>query len=197
VQPVNRPGASTFAVNGLRGIYAGLGRCAGQGSGGFTVYRPDHWAFDGTGLGYGDQLGAMSRIFGYEVDGLDYRMEDGLPVLTGADGADPAIEIICMGLATMVEVDARIWGETLYIGQSDAEFRARALHGHVTPETLDAASRVSGMIVHWKKGHGEVFTAATCAWVAGLMRGDAQVIRVTRNVLDRFGATPSEVPSRA
>jgi hypothetical protein len=43
------------------------------------------------------------------------------------------------------------------------------------------------MIIHWPKGKGEVFTAATCEWVAGLMQGDAQVIAVTRNVLDRFG----------
>lgn len=62
-----------------------------------------------------------------------------------------------------------------------------ALYGKVTPETLDACTRGNGMIVHWHKGAGEVFTAATCEWVAGLMRGDAQVIAVTRNVLDRLG----------
>ena len=27
--PVNQPGGTTFGVNGLMGIYAGLGRCAG------------------------------------------------------------------------------------------------------------------------------------------------------------------------
>jgi hypothetical protein len=44
------------------------------------------------------------------------------------------------------------------------------------------------MIVHWSKGSGEIFTAASCEWVAGLARGDMQVATVTRNVLDRFGA---------
>ena len=187
VAPVNRPGALTFGVNALRGVYAGLGRCAGNGPGGFTIYRPDHWAFEGAGLGYGDVLGASSRIFGYEVDGLDYRMEDGLPFPTCTDGAVPDITILAMGLATNIEADTRVWGETLYIGSADAAFKAMALYGKVTPETLDACARGNGMIIHWPKGRGEVFTAATCEWVAGLQRCDPQVVKITKNVLDRFG----------
>ena len=37
---VNWPGSRTFGVNGSKGIYAGLGHCAGRGAGGFTIYRP-------------------------------------------------------------------------------------------------------------------------------------------------------------
>jgi hypothetical protein len=92
-----------------------------------------------------------------------------------------------MGLATNVETDTGVWGETLYIDQADAEFKARAVFGALTPETLDASTRGNGMIVHWKKGQGEVFTAATCEWIAGLIRNDAQVIKVTQNVLNAFG----------
>ena len=187
VAPVNRPGALTFGVNALRGIYAGLGDCVGGGPGGFTIYRAEHWAFDGANIGYGDVLGAHSRIFGYEVDGLDYRFEDGLPYPTCSDGAVPAIEILGMGLATSIEANHDVWGETLYIGSADAEFKAKALFGEVTPETLDACHRGNGMIVSWQRGLGHVFTAATCEWVAGLIRGDAQVEQVTRNVLNRFG----------
>lgn len=186
--PVDRPGALTFGVNGLRGVYAGLGNCVGNGPGGFIVYRPGHWTLARAGVGYGDVLGASSRIFGYEVDGLEYRFDDGLPYPTGADGAATEIEIIAMGLATNIEADHGTWGETLYIGKADAAFKAHAMHGGLTPETLDAASRGNGVMVHWHKGKGEVFCAATCEWVMGLVRGDAQVIRVTRNVLDRFGA---------
>ena len=187
VAPANRPGALTFGVNALRGIYASLGNCVGGGPGGFTVYRPGHWAFDGADLGYGDLLGATGRVFGYEVDGLDYRFEDGLPYPTGTDGAAPEIEILAMGLATNIEADHGIWGETLYIGSADAAYKAKTMFGEVTPETLDASRRGNGMIVSWKRGEGEVFTAAACEWVAGLMRGDRQVEQVTRNVLDRFG----------
>ncbi len=187
VEPVNRPGALTFGVNALRGVYAGLGNCVGRGSGGFTVYRPEHWAFGGAQIGYGDVFGAASRIFGYEVDGLDYHFEDGLPFPTCTDGAIPDIQILAMGLATNIEVDHDVWGETLYIGAADAAFKATVLYGEVTPKTLDACTRGNGMIVSWKRGKGEIFTAATCEWIMGLTRRDSQVEKITRNVLDRFG----------
>ena len=114
-------------------------------------------------------------------------MADGLPFPTCTDGAVPDITILAMGLATNIEADTGVWGETLYIGSADAAFKAMALYGEITPETLDACARGNGMIIHWPKGKGEVFTAATCEWVAGLMRGDAQVVKITKNVLDRFG----------
>lgn len=188
VAPVNWPGAETFGANGLQGVYAGLGRCVGQGSGGYTVYRPEHWAFEGTELGYGDQLGSGSRIFGYEVDGLDYRMEDGLPFATGKDGASHSVEILALGLATNVEPATDIWGETTYIGEADAQFKAMTLYGAVNPETIDRSTRGNGVIVHWARGEGEVFNAATCEWVMGLARADRQVEQITRNVLRKFGA---------
>lgn len=184
--PVNRPGAQTFGVNGLKGVYAGLGNCVGQGSGGFTVYRPDHWSLDGARLGYGDQLGAASRIFGYEVDGVDFTFDDGLPYPTGRDGTAGSVEIIALGMATNVEADFAHWGETLYIGTADAEFKALTMSGKLTAETLDKSSRGNGAIISWEKGKGEVFCAGTCEWVAGLTRRDSQVETITRNVLDRF-----------
>lgn len=184
--PIHRSGTQTFGVNGLQGIYAGLGHCVGQGSGGFTVYRPSHWALSGARLGYGDQLGAKSRIFGYEVDGLDYRFNEGLPFPSGEDGTDTTIEIIALGLATNIEANYAHWGETHYIGSADAEFKAKQLYGEVTPETLDKASRGNGAMVYWQKGAGEVFCAATCEWMAGLLKADRQVCTITRNVLDRF-----------
>ena len=183
---VGRPGASTFAVNALRGIYAGLGNCVGRGSGGFTVYRPEHWAFDGAYLGYGDVLGAASRVYGYEVDGLDHVIRDGLPFPTGTDGAAENVVILAMGLGSNVEADHGIWGEQLYIGDEDLDWTANALFGAVTPETRDSAARGNGVIVSWQRGRGEVFTAGTCEWVMGLARHDPQIVRVTRNVLDRF-----------
>ena len=186
ITPVNRPGALTFGVNATRGIYAGLGNCVGRGSG-FTVYRDDHWAFAGAQIGYGDSLGVTSRIFGYEVDGLDYRFEDGLPFPTCSDGAVPEIDILAIGLATNIEADHGVWGETLYIGSADAHFKAQVAFGEVTEKTLDASKRGNGMIVSWKRGEGEIFNAATCEWVAGLIQGDRQVEQITRNVLDKFG----------
>ncbi|WP_170607313.1 N,N-dimethylformamidase beta subunit family domain-containing protein [Ruegeria arenilitoris] len=183
---VNWPGAQTFGANGSKGVYAGLGNCVGRGSGGFTIYRPGHWALNGAHLGYGDVLGASSRIYGYEVDGLDHVIRDGLPFATGKDGASTNIEIIGLGLGTNAETDHGVTGETLYIGKSDAEWKARAMYGSLTPETYDTALRGNGVMVHWQRGKGEIFNAATCEWVMGLARKDFQVEMITRNVLDRF-----------
>jgi len=183
---VNWPGAQTVGANGARGVYAGLGNCIGRGSGGFTVYRPEHWAFAGTYLGYGDVLGAQSRIYGYEVDGLDHIVKDGLPFVTGEDGASDGITILGMGLGTNEETDHNIWGEHLYIGKGEVEWKAKAIFGEVTPQTLDKSKRGNGVIIHWPRPRGEVFTAATCEWVMGLARHDRQVEQVTRNVLTRF-----------
>jgi len=62
---------------------------------------------------------------------------------------------------------------------------------------VEPSMRGNGVIVHWPKGKGEIFTAGTCEWVAGLARGDVQVERVTRNVLDKFGtAKAGGTPSK-
>ena len=42
------------------------------------------------------------------------------------------------------------------------------------------------MIVNFRRGKGEVFHAGTCEWVAGLLRQDAMIEQVTKNVLDRY-----------
>ena len=83
---VARPEVATMGLTGVMGVYAGWSRCAAHGSGGFTVYRPEHWSVRDTGLGYGDVLGAASKIFGYEVDGIDYGMAEGLPFAVKGPG---------------------------------------------------------------------------------------------------------------
>jgi hypothetical protein len=42
------------------------------------------------------------------------------------------------------------------------------------------------MIVNFQRGKGEVFHAGSCEWVAGLLRGDPIVERVTANVLSKY-----------
>ena len=123
----------------------------------------DHWAFDGAHLGYGDTLGAKARIFGYEVDGLDATFHDGLPFPTGVDGAASEIEILAMGAASNNQADHGVWGETLYIGDADAASIANALYGRDAAETRARAGRGNGVMIHWRRGAGEVFTAATVA----------------------------------
>ena len=64
------------------------------GLGGYTVHRAGHWIFDGTGLGYGDVLGAGATVVGYECDGCVFTYRDGLPYPTGEDGTPSTFEIL-------------------------------------------------------------------------------------------------------
>ena len=183
---VGRPGALTFGLNALHGVYAGWGGCVAFGAGGFPVYRPGHWAFDGTGLGYGDVLGADSRVFAYEVDGLDYVVHDGLPYPSAEGRVPEGLEILGLGLASNDEVARGVSAEELFLGSEDCAFRAEMLHGEINPASMASAARGSGMIVNFPRGRGEVFHAGSVEWVAGLLRRDAQVERVTANVLKRY-----------
>jgi hypothetical protein len=181
---VGRPGALTFGLNAFAGVYAGWGGCMPRGVRGFPIYRPEHWAFRGTGLYYGDVLGAESHIYGYEVDGLDCIVRNGLPEPTGVGSPPPGVQILAMGMASLVEENADV--PPGFLNDEDAVFTAETLYGEVTKETIDKVKRGNGMIVNFTKGKGEVFHAGTCEWVAGLLREDAMVEKVTRNVLDRY-----------
>ena len=185
-------GADTVGLNAHWGIYAGVGHMAPRQGGGFTIYRPEHWALRGTDLCYGDQFGNRARIFGYEVDGLDYLIKDGLPQPTYQDGALPETEIIAMGLASNVEADHGHKGSVLFYGGllgNQVEVMnafAEVRYKDINERTRAAAARGSGMIVCCQKGKGQIFNAGTCEWVAGLKNHDACTEQITRNVLNRF-----------
>jgi hypothetical protein len=184
---VDYPGAATFGVNAFRGIYAGFGGMARRAARGFNVFRPTHWSFEGTGLAYADMFGDEANIFGFEMDGLEYTFVDGLPLPTYEDGAPPGTEIIAMGWATLAESGLPRDEYSLMLGDGDARFKA-SLFGEADQASVDRHSRGSGMIVNFKRGSGEVFTAGTCEWVNGLIVGNLYTEAITRNVLDRFNS---------
>lgn len=183
---IGRPGTHTFGLNGTTGIYAGWGACVPRGPGGFTVYRPEHWVFQGTDLYYGDLLGADSKVFGYEVDGCDYTFRHGLPYPTGSDGAPENLEILAMGLATTHEADHGNAGAVLFIADHDLHLTAHQ-HARKNDEaTLDKFRRGAGMVAYFERGKGSVLNAASCEWVSGLIDQDPFVERTTKNILNRF-----------
>jgi hypothetical protein len=53
---------------------------------GYTVRRPYHWVFDGTGLNEGDTFGSGSGVVGYETDAAPFSDSSGYPLTSGADG---------------------------------------------------------------------------------------------------------------
>ena len=73
-----------------------------------------------------------------------------------------------------------------FLGEDDLVFAAEAVFGAATPEAIERLRYGSGMMVSFSKGRGEVFTAGTCEWVAGLIDRDPFVERITHNVLERL-----------
>lgn len=180
---VRRRAVATMGLTGSMGVYAGWSRCAAHGSGGFVIYRPEHWSVRETGLGYGDVLGGAAKIFGYEVDGIDYTMTHGLPFAVEGVGLAGDLTIIGLSPATTLAHSTGPQDEDNFIGRLDAEEVALVVYGEVTPETLGRASRGNGCMVEYRRGLGAVFNAGSCEWVAGLIAGDVVVERVTRRVL--------------
>jgi hypothetical protein len=183
-QCVGRPGAATMGLTGISGIYARYGAAAPRSSGGYTVYRPHHWAFSGTDLYYGDIFGgAPARIATFEVDGVNYTFRDGLPYPTHVDGAPETLEILAMTPAARGEVPRH--PGMLNAPLSDVVSLIEIVPP-MYPVAADTVERGAGMMAIFSNGAGQVFNGGSCEWVAGLIHRDYYVERVTRNVLDRF-----------
>jgi hypothetical protein len=182
---IGRPEFSTTGLSFSRGGYARYGLSTPRSSGGYTVWRPEHWAFEGTGLSYGDALGQAAEIVAYEVDGCELTTEGGRPVPTRRDGAPETLEVLASAPAhlwTKGEQPSRYAHEP-----GEAEPIAMAIYGdgwrgHV--EEFVYGHAVVGCFT--TEGGGTVFNAGCTDWSYGL--GDADVGAITRNVLRRLSA---------
>ena len=183
---IDRPPVTTFGANGFRGVYSRMGGMSPRGAGGFIVYRPDHWCFDGADLYYGDVLGGGVPLVGFETDGIDYTFRHGRPYPTHEDGAPEGLEILALTPVTLEEEDHGHAGSLLSIADGDLAFATEALLGKDTPDGRDRIRHGSAVITHMQKGRGEVFCAGTTEWCHALAQGDQQTEIITRNVLDRF-----------
>lgn len=164
---VGRPENRMTGVGFLWGGYHRSHEQFMDGSGAFTVHRPDHWVFEGTGLARGDAFGGKDTVVGYECDGCETRVgPDGLPEPTGSDGTPSDFTILANAPAK--------WHP------DDCEWYERWEKGRVGSATMGVHSGGGA----WK---GTVFTAGTTDWAHGLAGGDPVVERITRNVLDRLG----------
>ncbi|RUX27278.1 hypothetical protein EOA33_38280, partial [Mesorhizobium sp. M4A.F.Ca.ET.050.02.1.1] len=101
-------------------------------------------------------------------------------------GAPDGLQVLAVGMASQVEESADIPIEDQFLTDEDGRFTAETLFGEASDANLDKVKRGNGMIVNFPRGKGEVFHAGSCEWVAGLLRQDAMVERVTKNVLDRY-----------
>ena len=160
-------------LTGVSFAYAGYHRFFDQfpdGKAAYTVHRPDHWVFEGTGLKREDLLGAQNKIARYECDGCDYELEDGIPVPTHRDGTPENFAILACCPAALSPVDGSL------------DMIVEALHGdRSAPHPQPGAA----MIGTYTRG-GTVVTVGANNWPDGLRGHDKAVERITRNILDRL-----------
>lgn len=152
-------------LTGVGFLWGGYHRSHGQymdGSGAYTVHRPDHWLFAGTGLKRGDAFGGKDSIVGYECDGCELEWRDGLPFPTHRDGTPESFEVLGTAPARWHPDDCQ-WYERWENGRE----------GHAV---LGAYTR-----------GGTVVTVGSTDWSHGLRGRDPVVERITRNVLERLG----------
>ena len=181
---IGRPETSTIGLTFTRGGYSRYGLGAPSSSGAYTVHRPEHWAFEGTGSVAGREFGGTDTIVAYECDGCAFETgPDGLPASTGVDGTPDGLEI----LAT---APAHLWAQheqpTRYEHEpGDLEQCSNAVFGDTSPEHLaELGDGHAVMAAFERPGGGTVVNVGVTDWVLGL--GDPVVERITRNVLDRL-----------
>lgn len=186
---VGRPETAVLGAGSAWGMYSRFGQATPRGSGGFTVYRDGHWLLEGTGLRYGDLLGAAHGVVGYETVGCRLQFDDHmLPVAAGGDGTPDDVEVVAFTPASnlaMGEYPASISASS---DQGDLEFMAARLFGRVDDDSLSRCRHGNAVLLTCRPfgpDGGEVVTVGTTDWVFGLGR-DPAVDRITRNVLDRY-----------
>jgi len=159
---VNRP---ENRLTGVGFLWGGYHKSHGQlmdGSGAYTVHRPDHWLFAGTNLKRDDSFGGKDTIVGYECDGCELTWKDGLPTPTFRDGTPETFTVLATAPAQ--------WHP------DDCAWYDRWENGRKGHSVLGVYTRV-----------GTVFTCGSTDWAHGLRGGDPVVERITRNVLEKLG----------
>ncbi len=183
---LGRPENLMTGVSFNRGGYHRIGKRVTNGLGGYTVHRPDHWLFDGTGIGYGDVLGAEVTVLGYECDGCDFTSRDGLPYPTGSDGTPLDFEILASAPAAHF-TRTTATRPPKPDEPSEIEFLAARLFASRDPEAVEKIAHGHAMLgTYTAAGGGTVVTSGSTDWAHGLAGRDPQIEQITRNVLDRL-----------
>jgi hypothetical protein len=188
---IGRPESQMTGVSFSRGGYARIAGGTPRGQRGYTVWRPEHWLFDGTDLRYGDVLGAEHVVVGYECDGCEMTTENGLPVPTGADGSPAGFTVLASAPARLWSVDADAGVNEYPTGlaamRTTGELQgvAHVLFGSASPENVARVAHGNAVLGCYEAG-GTVVTSGCTDWSYGVAGGDELVGQVTRNVLDHL-----------
>jgi hypothetical protein len=184
---VARPENEMTGVSFTRGGYHRIGRNVTAGLGGYTVHRPGHWIFEGTGLGYGDVLGAGATVVGYECDGCVFSYRDGLPYPTGEDNTPSSFEIL--GTCPTQHFTRETAPRPPKPGEpSELEYIASRIFGTRDPEAMERIRHGHAVLGAYTNDAGAtVVTSGSTDWAHGLAGRDPQIEQITRNVLSRLG----------
>jgi hypothetical protein len=184
---IGRPENHMTGVSFSRGGYHRIGKVVTNGSGAYTIHRPDHWLFDGTELGYGDLLGAEVTLVGYECDGCDFTYRDGLPYPTGVDGTPASFEIL--GTAPAAHFTRTTATRPPAPNEpSELEFIASRLFDSRDPADAERIAHGHAVLGSYTSPvGGVVVTSGSTDWAHGLAGRDPKVEQITRNLLDRLG----------
>lgn len=195
---IAHPETTTTGLTFTRGGYHRVGFAVADGTGAHEIHAPDHWAFEGTGLGAGDLLGEGCYAVGYEVDGVSLEWVDGRPVPTHEDSAPPSLEILATAPARLMsitddvcEAPPLLWEDTSPPGE--LEDLALAMFGDMSAQSVARIAQGHAVMATFTRGSGEVFNVGSADWAYGL-DGDANIERVTANVLRRFGVEVTDRP---
>ena len=180
-RPENSFTGAGFPYGGYNGFFGEYE--TGSGAGEYTVHRPDHWLFAGTGLSRNETFGRINEpwcpqpgIAGYECDGCEMIWKDGLPVPTGRDGTPVTMQILATAPARMSSNDGTIdWARKL----------RRSLQGSVEVPAEVVEGPGNAVFGIHERG-GTVVTTGSCGWSYGLAARDHVVDRIVRNLLDRL-----------
>ena len=131
----------------------------------------------------GDQLGFAFGAVGYECDGCDVELRDGLPIATGTGGTPAGFEVIATAPAT--PFDKYTTPLPLAPGADhELEFHARRLLGDASEENCERLRHGLAVLGTSARGTagGRVITTGSTEWACAL--ADPAIDRITRTILD-------------
>jgi hypothetical protein len=185
---VGRPETAFLGAGSAYGLYHRFGQAVARGAGAFTVFRDGHWLFEGTGLRYGDLLGARDGVVGYETVGCRLAFDEyQLPIAAGGDGTPADIEVVAWAPSSSLRFGEYPASIAALDDQGDLDFVAERLYGRVDADSIARVRHGNAVMVVCRpfgEDGGEVITIGSTDWVFGLAT-DPAVAQVTRNVLDR------------
>ena len=190
---VGRTERGFLGAASMYGLYARFGKATPRGVPGFVVYRPDHWLLEGTGLRYGDVLGADDGVVGYETVGTRIAFDDlNLPLAVpdasvAHDALPDDVEIVALTPVSNLGMGEYPASIAALDDQGDLEFVAERLYGG--GERALAKTRHGNAVLltcrPFGASGGQVVTAGSTDWVFGLA-ADADVKRVSLNAVIRL-----------